>query len=74
MKAQEKDDVALVVGQFKGLCRSCGQQYGHKAADCPEKKRNATTGRKKKFNDKCFYGSKLGHRQEDCFKDKGWAG
>ena len=67
MKAREKDDVALAVAQFKGLCRSCGQ-YSHKAADCPEKKRNATVGGKKKFNGKCFYCGKLGHRQEDCFK------
>ena len=49
-------------GQFKGMCRSCGE-YGHKAADCPKKGKG-------QFKGKCHYCGKIGHKENECFKKK----
>ena len=53
---EEEDDYALFVSPsnkkgpkkaFKGHCGYCGE-FGHKAADCPHKKRNQNKGQKPK--------------------------
>ena len=72
-KKEGKDEVALAVGYFKGICKSCGKR-GHKAADCPDRKVGVGGGRsgwKKgggRFPGKCFYCGKAGHRKADCWK------
>ena len=53
---EEDDDYAHFIGQsnkkkpkkaFKGCCGYCGE-FGHKAADCPNKKSNQNKGQKGK--------------------------
>ena len=57
---EEEDDYALLVSPsnkkgpkkaFKGRCGYCGE-FGHKAADCPNKKSNQNKGQKPKFHQK----------------------
>ena len=57
---EEEDDYALFVSPsnkkgpkkaFKGRCGYCGE-FGHKAADCPNKKSNQNKGQKSKFHQK----------------------
>ena len=57
---EEEDDYALFVSPsnkkgpkkaFKGRCGYCGE-FGHKAADCPNKKSNQNKGQKPKFHQK----------------------
>ena len=57
---EEEDDYALFVSPsnkkgpkkaFKGRCGYCGE-FGHKAADCPNKKRNQNKGQKPKNQQK----------------------
>ena len=57
---EEEDDYALFVSPsnkkgpkkaFKGRCGYCGE-FGHKAADCPNKKSNQNRGQKPKFHQK----------------------
>ena len=57
---EEEDDYALFVSPsnkkgpkkaFKGCCGYCGE-FGHKAADCPNKKSNQNKGQKPKFQQK----------------------
>ena len=57
---EEEDDCALFVSPsnkkgpkkaFKGRCGYCGE-FGHKAADCPNKKSNQNKGQKPKFQQK----------------------
>ena len=57
---EEEDDYALFVSPsnkkwpkkaFKGRCGYCGE-FGHKAADCPNKKSNQNTGQKPKNQQK----------------------
>ena len=57
---EEEDDYALFVSPsnkkgpkkaFKGRCGYCGE-FGHKAADCPNKKSNQNKGQKPKFQQK----------------------
>ena len=57
---EEEDDYALFVSSsnkkkpkkaFKGHCGYCGE-FGHKAADCPNKKSNQNKGQKAKNEDK----------------------
>ena len=57
---EEEDDNALFVSPsnkkgpkkaFKGRCGYCGE-FGHKAADCPNKKSNQNKGQKPKFQQK----------------------
>ena len=57
---EEEDDYALFVSPsnkkgpkkaFKGRCGYCGE-FGHKAADCPNKKSNQNKGQKSKFQQK----------------------
>ena len=55
---KEEDDYALFTSksnkkkpkkQFKGCCGYCGE-FGHKAADCPNKKSNQTKGPKENLS------------------------
>ena len=57
---EEEDDYALFASPsnkkgpkkaFKGCCGYCGE-FGHKAADCPNKKSNQTKGQKSKTHQK----------------------
>ena len=57
---EEEDDYALFASPsskkgpkkaFKGRCGYCGE-FGHKAADCPNKKSNQNKGQKAKFQQK----------------------
>ena len=57
---EEEDDYALIASPsnkkgpkkaFKGRCRYCGE-FGHKAADCPNKKSNQNRGQKSKTHQK----------------------
>ena len=57
---EEEDDYALFVSpsnkkgpkkSFKGRCGYCGE-FGHKAADCPNKKSDQNKGQKPKFQQK----------------------
>ena len=57
---EEEDDYALFASPsnkngpkeaFKGRCGYCGE-YGHKAADCPNKKSNQNKGQKSKTQQK----------------------
>ena len=57
---EEEDDYALFASPsnkkgpkkaFKGHCGYCGE-FGHKAADCPNKKSNQDTGQKSKTQQK----------------------
>ena len=57
---EEEDDYALFVSPsnkkgpkkaFKGRCGYCGE-FGHKAANCPNKKSNQNKGQKPKFQQK----------------------
>ena len=57
---EEEDDYALFASPsnkkgpkkaFKGRCGYCGE-FGHKAADCPNKKRNQNKGQKSKTHQK----------------------
>ena len=66
-----KEETALYAGsQFKGKCNFCGK-YGHKQADCMEKK----LGKPKpkgtfRFNGYCRYCNKKGHKEFECQKKK----
>ena len=68
---------ALIVKQFKGYCRECGE-YGHKKANCPKLRKNDKNQRNKKKNPKknyaknltFYYCGKKGHIERDCFKKK----
>ena len=42
---------ALIVKQFKGYCRECGE-YGHKKANCPKLRKNEKSQRNNKKNPK----------------------
>ena len=57
---EEEDDYALFASPsnkkgpkkaFKGRCGYCGE-FGHKAADCPNKKSNQNKGQKSKTHQK----------------------
>ena len=69
------DDVSdgeMIGGAFQGECFNCGKK-GHKAVDCPDKKRDKNTGggkpyNKKKFNGTCNLCGKRGHMKKDCFE------
>jgi hypothetical protein len=57
-------------GQFKGKCRGCGK-YGHKVANCPDKKeKNSSrkTNRNKlgEFKGKCFKCHEFSHKASNC--------
>ena len=63
---EEEDDYALFTShsnkkkhkkQFKGCCGYCGE-FGHKAADCPNKKSNLNKGSKGKSNKKKKHSAK----------------
>ena len=68
---------ALIVKQFKGYCRECGE-YGHKKANCPKLKKNDRNHKSYKKSTKkncaknltCHYCGKKGHIERDCFKKK----
>ena len=45
---------ALIVKQFKGYCRECGE-YGHKKANCPKLRKNEKNQRNNKKNPKKKY-------------------
>ena len=55
--------------QFKGRCRSCGK-YGHKAADCPDKRERQETSEKKMRNVKCYKCGNYGHYANKCPNNK----
>ena len=67
---EEEDDYALFTSQpnkknpkkqFKGHCGYCGE-FGHKAADCPNKKSNQNKGPKGKSEHKKKQSTKGGHK------------
>ena len=88
---EEEDDSALFASPpnkkgpkkaFKGHC-GCGGEFGHKAADCPNKKSNQNKGQKPKNQQKkkqqgkghidmskikCFNCGEFGHFARDCPK------
>jgi hypothetical protein len=63
--------------QFKVRCHNCGK-YGHKGANCPNKKDSSNGGQKggTKSNGKggfkgnCNHCKKYGHKEADCFMKK----
>ena len=78
----EREETALVTGQFKGTCNYCGK-YGHKSVNCREKKHesnpkenahgnrirmNVQPNKAKPFQGKCFYCGLKGHKIADCYK------
>ena len=63
---EEEDDYALFVSPsnkkgpkkaFKGRCGYFGE-FGHKAADCPHKKRNQNKGQKPKTSKRKYRGGR----------------
>ena len=67
---KEEDDYALFTSQsnkkkpkkaFKGCCGYCGE-FGHKAADCPNKKSNQNKGSKGKNEHKKKHSTKGDHK------------
>ena len=78
---EEEDDYALYTSQsikkkpkkaFKGCCGYCGE-FGHKAADCPNKKSNQNMGSKGKSEHKKKQSTKGDHKgkgQKDMSKIK----
>ena len=67
---EEEDDYALFTSQsnkkkskkqFKGCCGYCGE-FGHKAADCPNKKSNQNKGSKGKSEHKKKQSTKGDHK------------
>ncbi len=67
--SEEEEEKALLATQFKGRCNNCGK-YGHKAADCREKKQNNNKNKGKRFHGKCNYCGIIGHKEADCNKKK----
>ena len=65
---QETEERALFAKQFKDQCNYCGK-WGHKAADCREKKKNEGGGRSRTTLT-CNYCGKTGHKEKDCWKKK----
>ena len=84
---EEEDDYSLFTSQcnkkkpkkaFKGCCGFCGE-FGHKAADCPNKKSNQNKGSKTKGDHKgkghmdmselkCINCGEYGHFAPNCLK------
>ena len=62
---EEGEEKALIAKQFKGKCNFCGK-WGHKAADCREKKKSEG-GKSPKFNGTCNFCGKYGHKEKDCW-------
>ena len=67
-------ETALFAGGFKGRCHNCGK-YGHKAANCKEKKdseggggggNNQSNSNGNGFKGKCYKCKKTGHKVKDC--------
>ena len=75
--SKEGEEKAFSAFNFKGQCHYCGK-YGHKAPDCPEKKRDKQNGkfnnnnsnnnntRTKFFDGTCNFCGIRGHREADC--------
>jgi len=63
-ESQSKQEMAFAnfAKQFKGACYNCGQ-YGHKGAECPNKRTNNGKGKGKLI---CFYCGEEGHVAEKC--------
>jgi hypothetical protein len=77
-EGEDKGETALYTGgKFKGHCHNC-RKYGHKGADCNEKKntKNANGQRYKGgpyqggFKGKCFNCQKKGHKSFECPEKK----
>ena len=67
----EDQEIGLIGAESKGLqCYNC-QQFGHRAFQCTnQKKERAGNGDKKsKFKGKCGTCGKQGHKAETCWKD-----
>ena len=67
--AVKKKNQALFT-EFSGKCHICGQ-WGHRKADCPNKRSGGKPGGdksngKKKFNGNCNRCHKYGHKKQDC--------
>ena len=63
----DREEAALVTGNFKGRCRGCGK-FGHKKSDCPDEKK--TSEKAKRFTGKCFHCGKKGHKKADFWQLK----
>ncbi len=70
-KEESRGEMALYAGgQFKGKHRGC-RKYGHKVANCPDKKEKdgsrKTNGNKTgEFKGKCFKCHEFGHKASNC--------
>ena len=79
--SSSRTEDALLATRLKGRCFRCGT-FGHKAADCPEKKTDdrkstsnnptsTSTKTPKTFKGDCTnYCGRKGHKEEYCFKKK----
>ncbi len=70
-KVQERGDEKALFSGFKGRCNNCGA-WGHKSAQCPEKRNqnnNGTAQNNKtyKFKGKCNHCGKIGHKYTQCW-------
>ena len=73
-ESEEETEKAFAATQFKGQCNYCGK-YGHKAAECHQKKRDQEqqppgNNNNKRFNGNCNYCGKFGHKELEYQKKK----
>ena len=76
--SSDEEEGEVIGSAFQGECFNCGKR-GHRAVDCPDKKKDKGTGggrpyNKTKFNGTCNLCGKRGHMKKDCWeldKNKG---